>query len=276
MKQISDLALNKQQAEVKEAAVKRQKREEWKRRSVPIFALVVANLIFLSLDVRAFDVVARMTSSILLASATVIISGILALFWWDVLYPHSRKYSNKQQTVISAIGTVGGILLSLVLAFLDYMVGAISINESFLWGFVITLTGAQAVLLAWWWMIDDSRQSEAKRQKNLASRVELQEHTDDFKAEIESMTALSEQLEEIKNKFPGRGQAAKAARSMGYPILAEMLEDDDGDGIANYQDPDWKNPSSVRKVDYKDAPSWKDDVPILKEPEPPQPDTPSF
>lgn len=267
MKQISDLALNKQQAEEKQAAQKRLLREQRVRRAVPTLALVVANLIFLSLDVRAFDVVAQMTGSILLASATVLVSGILALFWWDVLYPHSRKYSNKAQTVLASVGTVGGILLSLILAFLDYLVGSIALNESLLWGFVIILTGAQAILLAWWWMIDDSRQSEAKRQKSLASRIELQEHTADFQAEIESMSALSAKLEEIKNQFPGRGQAAKAARAMGYPILAQMLEDDDDDGIPNYQDDDWNtNPKPAKdggKVfngvsDYmKPVPPWE-------------------
>jgi len=287
MKQISDLAENKRSAEVNLEKQKHEKKEQTKRKIVPTLALIAANIIFISLDVRAFDVVAKMTGSILLASVTVIVSGVLALFWWDFLYPHSRKYSNKSQCNIAAVGTVGGILLSLVLAFLDYLVDVISINAALLWGIVIILTGAQAIMLAWWWMIDEGSKSEAKRQKSIASRLELQETTNDFQAEIESMAKLSQRLEEIRKQFPGPGQAAKTAKAMGYPILAQMLEDDDGDGIMNYQDPDWKVAPISKRLHY--PPTYDtDDInkpgkeevfvnpAIYKDPEPPEEPKPSF
>jgi hypothetical protein len=54
------------------------------------------------------------------------------------------------------------------------------------------------------------------------------------------METLLGKLEELKHKFPGKGKAEAAARAMGYPVLAEMLADEDGDGISNYQDKDYR------------------------------------
>jgi len=41
---------------------------------------------------------------------------------------------------------------------------------------------------------------------------------------------------------------AKAARAMGYPILAEMLDDADGDGVPNYRDPDYKRSGKPQEM----------------------------
>lgn len=240
MKGLSDLAKSKQDAELTLAKQRKEDREQSRKKYVPIAALVIANLIFISLDVRGFDVVLKLTQSVLLAIATVIVSGVLALFWWDVLYPHSRRHDNHPQVILSLTGVALGVILSAVLAFLDYLVDGASFSPTFLWGCVVFLTGAQGVMLGWWWLIDKSIESDAKREKSLATRISLQETADDFKAEIESMESLSKKLEELQVKFPGKGKAAQAARAMGFPVLAEMLEDADGDGIPNYKDRDYK------------------------------------
>ena len=236
----SDIVEQKKRAEKEIEEKKRAKSEEIKKRIVPTLALVVANLIFLSLDARAVDVVYKMTASPFLSAATVIVSGVLALFWWDVLFPHSRKHSNQTQTYIAYAGAGFGIVLSLVLAFFDYVVGDIRVNPVFMWGMVVAMTAVQGVLLLWWWQIDNSIEAASRRQKAAAGRADLQELVDDFGHEIKSMKDIAAQLAELEKNFPGRGQAAKAARAMGYTVLASMLDDDDRDGVPNYRDKDWK------------------------------------
>lgn len=235
MKNVSDLAKNQEDAAKKAEDEKRLKAEERNKKIVPTIALVIANIIFISLDFRAYDVVKTLTGKTVLAAVTVIVAGVMALLWWDLFYPHSRKHDNIDQRNISILGAAVGVILSLVLAFLDYLVAS-TINTSLLWGIVILSTGIQGILLAWWWHIDASIDASAKRNQRVASRVDLQDTAKDFEAEIENLSSLSDKLEHIKKQFPGKGQAAKAARSLGYPVLAEMLSDDDGDGVPNYMD----------------------------------------
>jgi len=106
----------------------------------------------------------------------------------------------------------------------------------------VTLTIVQGVMLGFYWKIDGSIEAEARREESTAARLDLQDTAADFNAEIDSMEKMLVKLEEIKRKFPRPGQAEIAARAMGYPVLAEMLADDDNDGIENYRDPDYKKP----------------------------------
>lgn len=240
MKTVSDIAQNKQKAEQAKAAANKERKEQERKKRLPLSALIFANVVFLSLDARGLHAVYVVTGSLFLAIVTVLISGVAALYWWDFLYPHARRHKNKGQENIALVGTGIGVGVSGVLAFVDYVVIADTQNASWLWALVVFLTIAQGVMLARFWQIDASIEAEAKREESLASRIDLQDTAADFRAEIESMETLLEKLEEIKRKFPGKGKAEIAARAMGYPVLAEMLSDDDGDGIPNYQDVDYK------------------------------------
>lgn len=240
MKGVSDIALNKQKAEQAKAAANKERKEQERKRRIPISALIFANVVFLSLDARGLHAVKTVTDSWFLAIVTVLISGIAALYWWDFLYPHARRHKNKGQENIALVGTGVGVGVSGVLAFVDYIVITDAQNANWLWALVVILTIAQGVMLARFWQIDISIEAEAKREESLASRIDLQDTAADFNAEIESMETLLKKLEEIKNKFPGKGKAEIAARAMGYPVLAEMLADEDGDGIPNYLDADYK------------------------------------
>ncbi len=262
MKSVSDVAQNKQKAENAQAKSAQEAKEIARKKRIPLSALIFANVVFLSLDARAMHAVKIITGSWFLAIATVLVSGAAALYWWDFLYPHARRHKNKGQENIALIGTGIGIGVSGILAFVDYIVIGGAQNVDWLWALVVLLTVAQGGMLARFWQIDGSIEAEAKREESLASRVDLQDTADDFKAEIASMESLLVQLEEIKKKFPGRGKAEAAARAMGYPILAEMLADDDGDGIANYQDSDYKpKPQQVRAAFAQEA-----DAPKLPNP----------
>ena len=88
-------------------------RAEMGRNYVPLLALVLANVIFISLDVRAWEAVYILTNNIFLASVTVLVSGIIALLWWDIFYPHSRRHSNDTQIKIAFVSTVLAVFSNL-------------------------------------------------------------------------------------------------------------------------------------------------------------------
>jgi hypothetical protein len=242
MKTVSDIAQNKQKAEAAQLAEAKERKELGRKKLVPISALIFANIVFLSLDLRGLEAVYKITASYFLAVVTVIISGVAALYWWDFLYPHARRHKNSGQEKIAIAGTVIGIIVSGVLAFVDYIVIPAAQNSDWLWAMVVLLTVIQGIMLGAFWKIDGSIEAEAKREESLASRIDLQNTAEDFKAEIDNMETLLSKLEEIKKKFPGRGKAEIAARAMGFPVLAEMLADEDGDGIPNYKDKDYQRP----------------------------------
>lgn len=261
MKTVSDIAQNKEKAEKAQAAASLEAKEQGRKKLIPLSALIFANIVFLSLDARAIDAVYKITASIFLAIVTVLISGIAALYWFDVLYAHARRHKNKEQQGIAIAGTVLGILVSGVLAFVDYIVVSGSQNSDYLWAVVVLLTVAQGVMGGRFWQIDTMIEADAKREESLASRIDLQDTAADFAAEIDSMETLLAKLQEIKKKFPGKGQAEKAARSLGYPVLAEMLADDDGDGIPNYQDADYKRKNSQQP---QMRPAYAAEVPTVE------------
>jgi hypothetical protein len=248
MKSVSDIARNKQKAEAAQKAEELDRKAQTSKKIVPISALVFANIVFLSLDARGFDAVYKITGYIFLAVVTVLVSGIAALYWWDFAYPHARRHKNKGQEKIALWGTSIGVGVSGILAFLDYIVVAGAQNINWIWALVVTLTIVQGVMLGFYWKIDGSIEAEAKREESTTARLDLQDTAEDFNAEINSMEKMLVKLEEIKQKFPRPGQAEITARAMGYPVLAEMLADDDGDGIPNYQDADYKKPAPSEPV----------------------------
>lgn len=266
MKSVSDLARNKQKAEEAKKKAEDERKAANRKKFVPISALVFANLVFISLDIRGFDAVHKVTGSMLLAIATVLVSGLAALYWFDFAYPHARRHSNKEQEKIAIAGTVMGISVSGVLAFLDYVIVAGAQNINWIWALIVVLTIVQGVMLAFYWKIDISIESEARREESAAARLDLQDTAADFNAEIDSMETMLAKIEDIKRRFPRPGQAEIAARAMGYPVLAEMLADDDKDGTPNYQDKDWipTNHKPAQKPAQQFASTVKDETDFTK------------
>lgn len=214
---------------------KRQKKEERMLKLVPQSALIIANIIFLSLDVRAYQAVYIITSSKLLAALTVLISGGLAMYWFDVLYPHSKKHNNEDQTTLAVISTVLAIALSGVLAFADYIVGT---GDNFsrgwqnaLWFSVVALTIFQGVSIARWWMIDNHIASEAKRQKTFAEAVDKEDEVNALRSKLKTLRTFLHELNELNRDYTPAA-VKKVAELLGIP-----LPDEDGDGIPDFIDP---------------------------------------
>lgn len=191
-------------------------KEERNKKIIPLSALIIVNIIFLSLDVRAFQAVYILTSNYLLAFFTVLISGGLALYWFDALLPHSRKHKNKTQIVLSSISTPLAVGLSAILAFADYVVGT---GDTFsktwsnvLWGTVIVLTVYQGCAVGYWYLVDNHIKAEAKISE---SHAELSDQEDDMfvlRNKLANMKAFLNEYEKMEKDFSP--QAVKAVAKM--------------------------------------------------------------
>ena len=213
---------DKQEAKKKKAIEeKRAAKEERRKKYVPLSALIVANIIFLSLDIRALDAVYILTSSYLLSVLTVLISGGLAMYWFDVLYPHSRRHNNETQKTISVICTVLAIGLSGVLAFADYVVGTgdnFSVGWSnTLWAAIIILTITQGVCIAWWWSIDNHIAAEARIEESHAEQSDLADDMAILRTKLTGLRGILTELQSLNTDF-SPAAVKNIAEIMGIPL----------------------------------------------------------
>ena len=197
-----------QKEEAKRKAKKEQKRraqEDFNKWFVPATALAFANIIFFSLDIRAFQAIYIITGSYLLAALTVVVSGGLAMYWFDVLYPHSRKHNNDTQKNISIVFTILAICLSGVLAFADYVVGtgnAFSTAWSnILWAVVVVLTIAQGIAIAVWWSIDNHNAAEARIQEAHADAADKADDMQIMRTNLQGLRGVLDELEKLDKDF---------------------------------------------------------------------------
>lgn len=202
---ITTMAENQEKEKRAKIEQRRREREEKRKKYIPLSALIVANIIFLSLDIRAFQAIYLLTASYLLAVLTVLISGGLAMYWFDILYPHSRRHENETQVNLSIVSTVLAIGLSGVLAFADYVVGTganFSGGWSFaLWGGVILLTIWQGVAIAWWWSIDNHIDSEAKIQKTYAEEADKNDEIESMRTKLRSLRGFLDELDKLNTDY---------------------------------------------------------------------------
>lgn len=221
MSEISSLAEEREKKEKEKKEKQRREKEERRKWLVPLTALIVANVIFLSLDIRAVQAVYLLTNSWLLAGVTVLISGGLAMYWFDVLYPHAKRHDNDTQKYISVVFTILAILLSGALAFADYIVGTgqefSQAWSNILWGSVIILTIAQGVAVAVWWSIDKHIDSEAKIEK---AHAEAADQSDEMAILRTKLLGLRGVLTEIKtlNKDFGADEVRTVAGILGVVL----------------------------------------------------------
>lgn len=207
------------------AEAEREERNKW---LVPFTALLVANIIFFSLDIRAFQAIYLLTNSYLLAFLTVLISGGLAMYWFDVLYPHSKRHNNDTQKTISMVSTVLAIALSGVLAFADYVVGTGNLFSPMwsliLWGSVIVLTVYQGIAIAWWWSIDNHIAAQAKIQKMHAENTDKQDDIESMRTKLKSLRGFLDEYNKLNVDY-----TPEAVRSVAS-LLGISLPDEEGKG----------------------------------------------
>lgn len=205
MSEMSSLAQERQRKEQEEKAAKIRAREETRKWLVPMTALIAANLIFLSLDIRAIQAVYLLTQSWMLAGVTVLISGGLAMYWFDVLYPHSKRHKNDNQKSLSIAGTVLAVLLSAGLAFADYIVGTggtfSKTWSNILWGAVIILTVAQGVMIAVWWSIDKHIEAEARIEEAYAEASDQNDEMAILRTRLSGLRGVLTEIKKLNTDF---------------------------------------------------------------------------
>lgn len=220
------LAQQKEAAEKRTTEKKRADREALNKWLVPASALLVANIIFLSLDVRAFQAIYILTNSYLLAGLTVLISGGLAMYWFDVLYPHAKKHNNQTQTSLSMACTILAIGLSGVLAFADYVVGT---GDGFdngwsttLWAAIVILTIVQGVSIAWWWAIDNHIAAEAKIQASHAEAADQNDEMAILRTKLQGLRGVLAELTALNTDY-GAQAVKTVAGIMGIPLPTDDI-----------------------------------------------------
>jgi hypothetical protein len=215
------LAQQKEAAEKRIAEKKRAAKEDLNKWLIPASALIVANIIFLSLDIRAFQAIYILTNSYLLATLTVLISGGLAMYWFDVLYPHAKKHNNQTQTSVSMACTILAIGLSGVLAFADYVVGTGAGFDSgwsnTLWAVIVVLTIVQGGAIAWWWAIDNHIAAEAKIQASHAEAADQNDEMQILRTKLQGLRGVLAELTALNTDY-GAQAVKTVAGIMGIPL----------------------------------------------------------
>lgn len=219
----SDLAANQRIAREEAAREAREKRNRTASKVAPIVAFIVTNVVFISLDIRVYDAVLASTGNILLSILTIVATGLIALLWWDIFLPHARRQSNGTQKTLTVIGMLVAIVMTAILAFMDYARATLSFNTNVIWGLLIFTTVVQGTLVALFWMYDDAISAEAAVQQAMAERDNLQRTVSDFKLQIIGMQNVLKSLESLTTHFSDREEAANFAEGMGYTILASMM-----------------------------------------------------
>lgn len=221
---IKDLAQNQEDVARKKKIQEDLEKEERNKKNVPLFALILINLIFLSLDARAVHAVYLLTNSYLLTVPIVTTAGGLVLAWLDIFYPHSRKHKNKRQMTISLWGMGLAIAMSGVLAFSDYVVGTgnsfSTLWSNLLWGGVILTTIAQGLFITRWWFLDKHIEAEAKIQEAHAEKSDSKDLMDILNTKLESMEGYLVTLETYRTKF-GKDNVDAVAKLLDIPLPDE-------------------------------------------------------
>src|SRR5574343_461900 len=83
--------------------------------AIPKIVLVIANIIILTLDFRVFDVVYKITDSVILAVFAIVPTGIMFIVWYDMLYSN-YPLAGRGQKYLSLAGAGLCLVLAAVFA----------------------------------------------------------------------------------------------------------------------------------------------------------------
>lgn len=202
-------------------------------RSVPIIALVVANLLVLSLDYRVVEAIYKITDNVALAVFALFTSGAMFILWFDILY-HYLLANQVQKNIALAFSGLS-LLSAAFFAFLDYGLSAgfgvesiLPFEANMLFAGMVILTVANGAGLFAWYVYDDQVQRQSTAEKSKAE--------DDFEAEkLEDVNRMLAKAETVLSKKTameskyGR-EAVSEMMSLLSGIETALNVDLDGDG----------------------------------------------
>lgn len=167
-------------------------------RNVPKIALVVANLLVLSLDYRVVEAIYKITNNAALAIFALFTSGAMFILWFDVLYHY--LLSNQAQKNIAMAFSALSLLSAALFAFLDYGLSAgfgveqiLPVEANLLFAGMVILTVANGAGLFAWYIYDDQVQRQSTAEKSKAE--------DDFEADkLEDVSRMLAKAETVLSK----------------------------------------------------------------------------
>lgn len=225
-------------------AVKAPKRNKRPSNFALYVAIVFANLVFLTLDtISAFTV--YWLTNIPLYGFLTFLAGAVPLVMHEGLYV--RAYASQDQKRISTVGA-GAALLSIVV--IGVMAGVINMNgnpadsrttEIVLISILILIAALHAILAGAYFYIDDGIRMNQQTEQAIARALN----------QARQINAGDLILTITENSVAKRKEVSQGARAAAMDeVIRQLNGDDDGDGIPNYRDPDWKMPRSMPRQVY--------------------------
>lgn len=214
-----------------------EKKQDEKRKfrtmeGVPMIALVIGNIIVLSLDYRVFEAVYILTHNVVLSAFALFSSGAMFIVWFDILFNY--LLSNKFQKYMSVFFSGLSLVVAGVFAFMDYGLNSaldqskLIANSDFIFATLVIVTILNGIGLFVWYMND----------KQISLNRVLAENEADFHFDARQLESASVLFDHVgsylsKQKMLEDKYGADSVRQM-LQILANMEVDFgvdmDGDG----------------------------------------------
>lgn len=221
-------------------AVKEPARKKQPSNFALYFAILFANIVFLTLDtISAFTV--YWLTHIPLYGALTFLAGAIPLVMHEALY--TRAFASLVQRRIAMVGAASS-LLSIVA--IGVVAGVINISgiaaeasmmEIVLIALLVLLGAYHGILAGVYFYVDPGIRMNQQTEQAIARAIQQgkQINAGDYILTITERSVA-------KRKAVGRG-ARQAAMD---EVMRQLSGDDDGDGVPNYRDPDWRGaPSPV-------------------------------
>jgi len=231
---VKDIYVQRRKMKEKAKTATAEGKRKSKIQSVPKIALIVANLLVLSLDYRVIEAIYKITNNAMLAVFALFTSGAMFILWFDVLYHY--LLANETQKNISLAFSGLSLISAAFFAFLDYGLSAgfgvdqvLPVEANLLFAGMVILTVANGTGLFWWYISDDQVQRQSIAEKSKAE--------DDFEAEkLEDVGRMLEKAETVlakKRAMESKYSADAVAEMMSLlsGIETALGTDIDGDGI---------------------------------------------
>ena len=221
----------------RQKAQKKQVQEEQKRKSkihwIPNVALIVANLLVLSLDYRVVEAVYKITGSPMLALFALFTSGLMFILWFDILYRY--LLANEIQYYISLAFSGLALVSAGLFAFLDYGLSAgfgveqiLPVEASLLFAGMVILTIMNGIGLFAWYIFDDQVQRKSIVEKNRAEQEFDAETIEDANRMLAKAGEVLQRKESMEKRF-GK-EAVEEMMSMLTGLEDTLGIDLNGDG----------------------------------------------
>lgn len=203
---IREVLIRRRQMKAKTEQVKQEVSRNTKIHLVPSIALVVANLLVISLDYRVVEAIYKLTDNAMLAFFALFTSGAMFILWFDVLYRY--LLANDVQKYISLAFSGLSLVTAGVFAFLDYGLSAgfntekvLPVEANLLFAGMVILTIANGAGLFAWYIYDDQIQRKTIVERNRADNDFDSETLEDANKMLEKAGKVLERKNVMESRY---------------------------------------------------------------------------